>query len=57
MKDYLTTKEAAEYVRTAPRTLERWRAIGISPPYVKIGRKILYDKHDLIEWLNRHKPT
>jgi hypothetical protein len=41
-KALLTPTEAAAYLRSNTRTLERWRAIGSGPAFVKIGRKVAY---------------
>ena len=40
----LTPTEAAAYLRSNTRTLERWRTIGGGPAFVKIGRKIAYTR-------------
>jgi hypothetical protein len=52
---YLTTVEAADFVRLSPRTLERLRVQGTGPRYIKAGRgkraKVLYRVADLQEWL------
>ncbi len=52
---YLTTSEAAKFVRLSPRTLERLRVQGTGPRYIKAGpgkrAKVLYRPADLQEWL------
>jgi hypothetical protein len=52
---YLTTVEAADFVRLSPRTLERLRVQGTGPRYIKAGpgkrAKVLYRIADLQEWL------
>jgi excisionase family DNA binding protein len=47
----LTTHEAADYMRCSPRTLERMRCSGITPKFVKIGKRVLYRQSDLDEWI------
>lgn len=32
------------------RTLANWRSTGVSPPYTKVGGRILYPKDKLLEW-------
>ncbi|HIF25204.1 MAG TPA: DNA-binding protein [Micavibrio sp.] len=54
MTEYITAKEAAAYLRISVRTLERWRAQKLSPPYQKVNGKILYSTHTLKEWIDRH---
>jgi excisionase family DNA binding protein len=44
----LTTEQAARRLGLAKRTLENKRVSGIEPiPFVKIGRRVLYDPADL----------
>lgn len=58
-----TTKEAANYLRCSPPTLERWRTQGTGPVYRRRGpgkrSGILYRKSDLDAWLddNAHRST
>ena len=54
---YLDQIEAAALCRLSPRTLEGYRLRGNGPPYLKVGKKILYTKPDLIVWLERHRRT
>jgi hypothetical protein len=56
-KIYLKTKEAAEYLRLTPQTLERLRFRGGSPIYAKIGKIIVYDIDDLKVWVNSKKQS
>lgn len=53
---YLTTKETAQFLGVSIRTLERWRQMGISPPYLKQGAVIRYALDELKEWAEMHKP-
>lgn len=32
------------------RTLANWRSYGVSPPFTKIGGRILYPVSDVLEW-------
>ncbi len=47
----LTEREAASYLRVAPRTMQRWRQLGRGPAYTRAGRRILYRMADLQEYL------
>jgi hypothetical protein len=40
--DCLTEEELAQLAEVEPESVTNWRNRGIAPPYVKIGRKILY---------------
>jgi hypothetical protein len=51
----LDTQAAARFTQLAPATLAKLRSMGGSPVYVKAGRKILYRRSDLIEWLNARR--
>lgn len=48
--DYLTTAEAAEYVRLSPGRLRNLRYLGEGPAYVA-GGKCLYSRAALDAWL------
>lgn len=56
--DPMTTAEAAELLETTERTLIRWRASRLGPPFYRppFGRKgIVYSRAEVVEWdrLNR----
>ncbi len=52
----LTTVQAARRLGLAVRTLENKRVSGIEPiPFVKLGRKVLYDPRDLEAWVNARR--
>jgi len=48
---YLTSKEAAELLRTKVGTLANKRVKGEGPPFVKFGSKVLYEAEVLHAWL------
>ena len=50
--DILNTSEAAQYVRLAKPTLDRFRARGMGPAYCKLSGAVRYRKADLDEWLD-----
>lgn len=62
---FLTIEEVSERSRAAISvgTLRNWRAMQIGPPYVKIGKAVLYPINELDPWdrknmmnLSRTKP-
>jgi hypothetical protein len=53
-KVWLTTKDLAERMRTAPGTVRYWRFAGVGPHGVKIGRRVLYDLREVERWENQH---
>ena len=52
---YLRPKEAAQYTGIAEQTLAKWRIkgrpFGEGPPFLKVGRAVLYRRNDLDRWL------
>ncbi len=46
-----TTPVAAEYLGLSPATLETLRSRGGGPPFVKLGRRVVYRQGDLDLWL------
>jgi hypothetical protein len=55
--EFLTTREAAKLIRSTPGALGKGRCIRsrIAPPYIKLGRKVLYNRRELLEWLAEHR--
>ena len=57
---FLNTKETAKYLGLAEGTLRQARMNGRRehrippPPFIRLGRKILYRLSDLETWLNEH---
>ena len=47
---FLTTEEAAQFLRLATRTLDRFRAGGGGPAYCKFGNRVYYVRADLLTW-------
>ena len=52
-RDLLNTVEVAEIVRLSRRTLERGRVTGEGPEYIKLGRRVVYQKCKVDEWLEQ----
>jgi predicted DNA-binding transcriptional regulator AlpA len=53
--DLLTTPEVAAIVRRPEETLRYWRWRGEGPPSFKIGRRVVYDRDDLLKWVAAQK--
>ena len=53
----LIAEDAAAYLGLAPQTLAKLRWSGDSPPFFKVGRRVLYDRADLDSWLATRKRT
>jgi hypothetical protein len=51
----LTLDEAAAFLRTPVATLRYWRHLGIGPAGFRLGRRVLYRRADLEQWVSdRH---
>jgi DNA-binding transcriptional MerR regulator len=46
----LSEKVVARRLRISPRTLQNWRWRGYGPPFLKIGKRVLYSESDLLAW-------
>lgn len=53
--DLMTTEEVATLARTSPETVRYWRHVGKGPKSFKVGRRVLYDRSDIIEWIESAK--
>ena len=47
---YLTTEEAAAFLRLSPRTLEKHRVIGGGPRFRRFCSRVFYAIQDLESW-------
>ncbi|SFK77434.1 helix-turn-helix transcriptional regulator [Shimia haliotis] len=53
----LSTKLLSRRWNIAPRTLERWRAEGRGPQFVRIGRHVRYRQADIQAFEAKHIET
>ena len=54
-KRMFIAEDAATYLGVARQTLAKLRWSGDSPPYFKVGRRVLYEKDDLDAWISQRK--
>jgi hypothetical protein len=54
-EEYATQAEAAEELACTVRTLARWRAERIGPPYTKVGARVYYRRAAVAEWVRKHE--
>jgi hypothetical protein len=47
----LTTNEAADFLHKPAGTLRYWRAVGIGPSYAKLGKTVLYEEAELVNFV------
>ena len=55
MAEYMTTQEVAELLRTHAESVRYWRHIGKGPRSFKIGRRVLYDRRDVENWIDTER--
>lgn len=46
-----TEAELAEHAGVSPRTIKRWRDQRKGPPFIQMGKRILYRQGAVAEWL------
>jgi len=51
LDDYLTTEELAAELCVIPLTIVRWRLQNRGPPITRLGRRILYHRSSVAQWL------
>ena len=49
----VSSKEAARMLSVAEGTLRYWRSVETGPPWIKLGRRALYDVADLVQFVAR----
>ena len=50
---FFTQLQVAEILKNSPKTFETWRQKGTGPKFKKAGRRILYSKNELSEFMNK----
>jgi hypothetical protein len=49
--DYYRERDLARELNRHPRTIKRWRDLGIGPPYTMLGVEIVYAINKTKAWL------
>ncbi|MCF4119863.1 helix-turn-helix domain-containing protein [Antribacter sp. KLBMP9083] len=52
-----TVDELCAKLHTTPRVIHAWRRRGTAPKAYKIGRHLLFEESDVLEWLRSHEST
>lgn len=47
----LRPQEAAKTLSTSTRTLARWRAEDVGPPWFTVGRAVYYPEKEIAAWI------
>jgi excisionase family DNA binding protein len=53
--ELLTIAEAAELLRAPVATLRYWRHLGTGPRSFRLGRRVLYRRDDLHDWIDHQR--
>jgi len=51
--DLLVSAEVADWLRVSIKWLEACRSSGIGPSYLKLGRRCVYRRSDVLAWLDQ----
>jgi excisionase family DNA binding protein len=49
--EYMTTTEVADLLRTPSETVRFWRHVGKGPRSFKVGRRVLYARADVLDYV------
>jgi hypothetical protein len=55
LDDYLTVDQLAAELDVAPITVKRWQALKQGPPLTRVGRRVLYRRASVQQWLVRQE--
>ncbi len=50
-EDYFTTDQLAAKFHVHPQTIRQWRWLHKAPPGIKLGRRVLFPRSEVQEWL------
>jgi hypothetical protein len=57
LNEYLTKAELATQLHRSIRSVDRWALTGDGPPCIRIGRRTLYRRAAVVEWLRGLEST
>jgi hypothetical protein len=53
--DYFNNNQAAEFTKLSVSTLNKLRLTGGGPRYMKLGRRVVYARSTLADWMHRRE--
>lgn len=53
--ELLTLDEVAELVRVTPLTVRWLRQEGRFAPAIKVGRRVMWDRRDVVDWVRTNR--
>ncbi|MUL78647.1 helix-turn-helix domain-containing protein [Mycolicibacterium sp. CBMA 226] len=57
MGEYVDTVEAARILGVSVGTLRRWRALNKGPWSFVVSKRVMYDTHDIYQWISEQRRT
>lgn len=51
LADWISREDLAIQLGLSPQTLKRWAMCREGPPWMKVGRKVMYNRDSVKEWL------
>jgi hypothetical protein len=57
LSGYLTPTQLAAQLGCCEKTLHRWDAARIGPPRVHVGRKVMYRREAITQWLIKREQS
>lgn len=54
-RGYFQTSAAAAFIDLSDAYLRLLRRRGGGPPFYRLGRRVVYRRHDLIQWVSRFR--
>lgn len=55
VRRFLNKKELAEFLGLSVFTIDSWVSEQREIPFVKMGRRVMFDLEDVLEWVERSK--
>jgi predicted DNA-binding transcriptional regulator AlpA len=54
-EDYFDANQAAQFTKLSISTLNKLRLTGDGPRYMKLGRRVVYARTALVDWMHRRE--
>lgn len=52
---FIVSTELADLLRQPESTIRYWRHVGRGPRWIRMGRRVVYDKQDVLAWLEQQR--
>jgi predicted DNA-binding transcriptional regulator AlpA len=54
-EDYFDANQASQFTKLSVSTLNKFRLSGDGPRYMKLGRRVVYARAALMDWMHRRE--